>query len=174
MKVEKPRSVVPGHSAAAYRSNPFDSDDGYDNKKHTVNPSRKTSSEPEREFNNNPLDGHEMKGYTSLPPNALNSAARNRYKNGFRDSGGLENQSVQELENYAVYEAEETTKSVNNCLKIAEEMRDGATKTLVMLHQQGEQITRAHRVAADVDHDLSRVSLLFKPSTNETWSCCFS
>ncbi|KAF3438121.1 hypothetical protein FNV43_RR20877 [Rhamnella rubrinervis] len=65
-------------------------------------------------------------------------------------------QSVQELENYAVYKAEETTKSVNGCLKIAEDIRDDATKTLVVLHQQGEQITRTHMVAADIDYDLSR------------------
>ncbi|GLT72447.1 hypothetical protein SLA2020_443810 [Shorea laevis] len=84
------------------------------------------------------------------------SAARNKYKNDFRDSGGLENQSVQELENLAVYKAEETTKSVNSCLKIAEDIREDATKTLVVLHQQGEQITRTHMVAADIDHDLSR------------------
>ncbi|KAL0421969.1 UNVERIFIED_CONTAM: SNAP25 homologous protein SNAP33 [Sesamum latifolium] len=84
------------------------------------------------------------------------ASARTSYKNDFRDSGGLENQTVQELENYAVYKAEETTKSVNGCLKIAEEMREDATKTLVTLHQQGEQITRTHMVAADMDHDLSR------------------
>ncbi|XWS47960.1 hypothetical protein CRYUN_Cryun13aG0030700 [Craigia yunnanensis] len=50
----------------------------------------------------------------------------------------------------------ETTKTVNSCVKIAEEMREGATKTLITLHQQGEQITRTHNVAAGIDHDLSR------------------
>ncbi|BBH03993.1 soluble N-ethylmaleimide-sensitive factor adaptor protein 33 [Prunus dulcis] len=64
---------------------------------------------------------------------------RNKYKNDFRDTGGVENQSVEELENYAVYKAEETTKSVNGCLKIAEEIREDATKTLVTLHQQGNK-----------------------------------
>ncbi|CAN6717703.1 unnamed protein product [Malus baccata var. baccata] len=81
---------------------------------------------------------------------------RNKYKNDFRDTGGVQNQSVEELENYAVYKAEETTKAVNGCLKIAEEIREDATKTLVTLHQQGEQITRTHMVAADIDQDLSR------------------
>lgn len=85
------------------------------------------------------------------------SAARNRYKNDFRDSGGIENQSVQELENYAVYKAEETTSKLNGCLRIAEEIREDGTKTLVTLHQQGEQITRTHQTAADIEHDLSRV-----------------
>ncbi|KAK4747286.1 hypothetical protein SAY87_026323 [Trapa incisa] len=134
---------------AASGSNPFDSDDEYDNKRHTSN--------PKREFDGkNRFGDQKTEGSSSLLPIALSSAGRNRYKNGFRDSGGLENQSVQELENYAVYKAEETTKDVNNCLKIAEDMRDTATKTLVMLHEQGEQITRAHRTAADIDHDLSR------------------
>jgi synaptosomal-associated protein 25 len=76
--------------------------------------------------------------------------------------GGLENQPVQELENYAVYKAEETTKAVNGCLKIAEEMREGATTTLITLHQQGEQITKTHSVAVEIDHDLSRVWLRLK------------
>ncbi|KAL2465097.1 SNAP25-like proteinous protein SNAP33 [Abeliophyllum distichum] len=88
--------------------------------------------------------------------NSVTSAARNKYRNDFRESGGLEAQSVQELEDYSVYKAEETTKSVDNCLKIAEDIREDATKTLVTLHQQGEQITRTHMVAADMDHDLSR------------------
>jgi synaptosomal-associated protein 25 len=36
-------------------------------------------------------------------------------------------------------------------------MREDASKTLVMLHHQGEQITRSHDIAAGIDHDLSRV-----------------
>ncbi|WOL07780.1 hypothetical protein Cni_G16528 [Canna indica] len=93
-----------------------------------------------------------------LPPSSHLgfSAARNRYKNDFRDSGGIENQSVQELENYAVYKAEETTSKLNGCLKIAEEIREDASKTLVNLHQQGEQITKTHQTATDIEHDLSR------------------
>ena len=63
---------------------------------------------------------------------------------------------MQELEKYAVYKAEETTQSVNNCLRIAENIREDATKTLDMLHTQGEQITRTHMAAVDIDKDLSR------------------
>ncbi|KAL0335568.1 UNVERIFIED_CONTAM: SNAP25 homologous protein SNAP33 [Sesamum radiatum] len=138
-------------------ANPFDSDDEFDTKK-IREASARTSSEPSLVASNlssNPFDDDETKG-TSSTQWSINSSARNRYKNDFRDSGGLENQTVQELENYSVYKAEETTKSVNGCLKIAEEMREDATKTLVTLHQQGEQITRTHMVAADMDHDLSR------------------
>lgn len=137
-------------------SNPFDSDDESD-KRQTVKPSRRTSSEPSVATPNlsaNPFDDEEIK---ETPSRAYStSTARNKYKNDFRESGGFENQTVEELEDYAVYKAEETTKSVNGCLKIAEEMREDATKTLITLHQQGEQITRTHMTAANIDHDLSR------------------
>ncbi|KAJ7956443.1 SNAP25-likeous protein SNAP33-like [Quillaja saponaria] len=139
-------------------SNPFNSDDE-ENDKQKYNSSRRTSSEPAlvaTDFNTNPFDDDEGYRNTSSSSYALTSAGRNKYKNDFRDSGGVGNQSVQELENYADYKAEETTKAVNNCLKIAEDIREDATKTLVTLHQQGEQITRTHYVAADIDRDLSR------------------
>lgn len=154
LKVAKPSSVDPVKSG----SNPFDSDDEAKvNKSYTS--SRKTSSERAlvtREVNTNPFDDIDADKNSSSSLYAHRSADRNRYKNDFRDSGGYENQSVQELEGFAVYKAEETTKSVNNCLKIAENIREDATKTLVTLHQQGEQITRSHYVAADIDNDLSR------------------
>ncbi|KAJ9163555.1 hypothetical protein P3X46_023207 [Hevea brasiliensis] len=143
------------------RPNPFDSDDELD-KKQTLKPSRKTSSEPNLttpDFSTNPFDDDEERETSSSSLYSFSSAAsaaRNKYKNDFRDSGGLENQSVQELENYAVYKAEETTKEVNGCLKIAEEIREDATKTLITLHQQGDQITKTHNVAVETDHDLSR------------------
>ncbi|KAK4794896.1 hypothetical protein SAY86_012890 [Trapa natans] len=148
-----------------HNSNPFDSDDELDQKPaHSAKPARngmprKTSSEnPVNPPNlgSNPFDDYDGKERFSSHPNSMTSAAKNNYKNDFRDSGGLESQSVQELEGYAVYKAEETTKTVNSCLKIAEDIRVDATQTLVTLHQQGEQITRAHEVAAHIDHDLSR------------------
>ncbi|KAB2000032.1 hypothetical protein ES319_D12G203900v1 [Gossypium barbadense] len=156
LKTAKHNSVDPARVAAS-RSNPFDSDDEFDNKQ-TLKPSRRTSSEPTLSppnFGANPLDDNEGK-VNSSSSYWQSSASRNKYKNDFHDSGGLENQSVQELENYALYKSEETTKTVNNCVKIAEEMREGATNTLIALHQQGEQITRTHNTAAGIDHDLSR------------------
>lgn len=137
------------------RSNPFDSDDDDElNDKPTLKTSKRNSSEPNLSVvgsGTNPFDDDDITG----------TSARNKYKNDFRDYGGLDNQSVQELENYAVYKAEETTKAVNGCLKIAEEIRDDATKTLVTLHHQGDQITRTHYTAANIDHDLSRVCMPF-------------
>ncbi|KAM7256068.1 hypothetical protein ACFE04_011809 [Oxalis oulophora] len=155
LKVTRHNSADPPAFPASSRSNPFDSDDEMDNLK----PSQRTSSEPHlKNLTTNPFDDNNntneiIKGGSSY---SRTSAAKNRYRNDFRDSGGVENQSVQELEDYAHYKAEETTKAVNGCLKIAVDMREDATKTLVMLHQQGEQITRTHHVAADMDHDLSR------------------
>lgn len=72
-----------------------------------------------------------------------------------------DNMSVQELEKYAVNQSQETTKSVNNCLRIAEDIRQDATKTLETLHQQGEQIHRTHVMAADMERDLSKVLFQF-------------
>ncbi|KAK2965755.1 hypothetical protein RJ640_003293 [Escallonia rubra] len=152
-KISKQKSVDPGF----HSPNRFDSDNESDNKQ-THNFSRRTSSEPSLVTPNlraNLFDDNEGKK-TSSSSYSLTSAARNKYKNDFHDAGGFESQSVQELENYSVYKAQETTKAANNCLKIAEDMRQDATQTLVMLHQQGEQITRTHVVAADIDHDLSR------------------
>ncbi|KAL4015771.1 hypothetical protein IC575_023369 [Cucumis melo] len=152
-KVTKQNSVDPELSTGS-GTNPFDSDTGPDAKQ-TLNAARRTSSEPVLPIPNaNPFDDDD--GFVGRKGTATSSGSKDRYKNDFRDSGGLENQSVQELENYAVYKAEETTKSVNNCLKIAEDIREDATKTLDMLHKQGEQIERTHRMAADMDKDLSK------------------
>lgn len=136
--------------------NPFESDDGVKAKENQLS-SKRTSSDPSlvtENFSSNPFDDDHRHAPSST--SSLTWSERNKYKNDFRDSGGIENQSVQELENYAVYKAEETTKAVNGCLKIAEEIREDATQTLVTLHHQGEQITRTHMVAADIDYDLSR------------------
>ncbi|KAG5237208.1 SNAP25 protein [Salix suchowensis] len=47
-------------------------------------------------------------------------------------------------------------KQCYNCLRIAEDIRHDATRTLDMLHAQGEQITRTHNMAFDMDKDLSK------------------
>lgn len=154
-KVSKQKSVDPGFSAS--KSNPFDSDDEPE-PKGIIKPARRTSSEPMLITPNNPFDDdYGGRGTTSSSSSYSNSAAaRDRYKNDFRDSGGLQNQSVQDLENYAVYKAEDTTNSVNNCLRIAENIREDATKTLDMLHHQGEQVSRTHNMCVDMDKDLGR------------------
>ncbi|KGN63709.1 SNAP25 homologous protein SNAP33 [Cucumis sativus] len=153
-------SSQPANSARS-SPNPVNSNDNLDKKQKQS--SRITSSHQATAAPNPKsalFDDHLEKGTDSSSYSSSSSSyswsSRNRYKNDFRDSGGIENQTVEELESYAVYKAEETTNSVNNCLKIAEDIREDATKTLVALHQQGEQITRTHVVTADIDNDLSR------------------
>lgn len=152
----KHNSVDPGFPGQ-HTSNPFDSDDEIDKKSTPIpNPARRTSSEPSvlTQDSRSALfdDDNESKGSGYK----LSYASRNKYKNDFVESGGVENQDVQELEHYAAYKAEETTKTVNSALKIAENIREDATKTIITLHQQGEQITRTHMTAADIEQDLSR------------------
>ncbi|XP_047312015.1 SNAP25 homologous protein SNAP33-like [Impatiens glandulifera] len=146
----KKNIVVPG-------SNPFDSDQESNKKTHQPF-SHIASSEPILiHGQDSRIKLFEDSGNKVKPSShTVLWSAKSRYKNDFTNSGGLENQSVQELENYAEYKAEETTKTVNSCLKIAENMRDDATKTLVALHHQGEQINRTHAAAANIDYDLSR------------------
>lgn len=117
-------------------SNPFDSDTDTDNRNRGMTPGRRTCSEPTL--------------VTPDDPDEFFGSTRNKQK---RD---LDSMSVQELESYAVNQAQDTTKSVNSCLKIAEDIRQDATRTLDTLHQQGEQIHRTHVMAADMDRDLSK------------------
>lgn len=132
-----------------------------ENKTTTLTADRRTNSEPipsvVPKSKGNYFDEDDDDDWGRKPVSSAVSKDKNRYKNDFQNSGGLENQSVQELENYAVYKAEETTSTVNNCLKIAEDIRGDATRTLDMLHQQGDQITRTHNMVVDTEKDLSRV-----------------
>ncbi|XP_008777761.2 SNAP25 homologous protein SNAP33-like [Phoenix dactylifera] len=150
-KASKQRSADPGFLG----SNPFDSDSESNlNHKNARASSAPAISRANKESSQFGYSEDEGRGTSSSYSGF--SSARNKYKNDFRESGGFENQSVQELENYAVYKADETTQKVNGCLKIAEEMRDDASRTLVTLHQQGQQINRTHLTTIDVDHELSR------------------
>ncbi|XP_028762046.1 putative SNAP25 homologous protein SNAP30 [Neltuma alba] len=142
---------------ASPSSNPFDSDTEPVNKA-TQKPARRTTSEYALKAPNskgNPFDDDEEDDWgrgASSSSSHSSSAAKHRFGN----HGGLENQSVQELENYALNKAEETTKGVRNCLKIGEDIREEATKTLEMLHQQGEQITKTHNMIVDTEKDLTK------------------
>ncbi|KAK3157865.1 hypothetical protein QOZ80_2AG0129320 [Eleusine coracana subsp. coracana] len=147
---------APKKKAAA---NPFDSDS--DDDKPQQRPARASSVPLPADQRGTPSPfgggGNGDGGLFSSSSSSYSSGPANRhYRNDFRDAGGLEAQSVQELEGYAAYKAEETTRRTQGCLKIAEEMRDTASKTLVTVHQQGEQIHRTHMMAVDIDQDLSR------------------
>lgn len=148
------------------KSKPKSSDNGNINSE-DIKPARRTTSEPmlvTPDLNDNA--GKKRRGSstrTSPEPRDRSS------KNDFDESrGGLENQTMEQLETYAVKKAEETTSSVNNCLRMAENIREDATKTLDMLHQQGEQINKTHNMTVDTDKDLTKVTLLL---FCERWIC---
>ncbi|XP_062218923.1 SNAP25 homologous protein SNAP32-like [Phragmites australis] len=140
----------------ASRANPFDSDSD-DGEKHQQRPARASSVPPPAGQRDSLFGAGERGGLFSSSSSAMPVSAMSRhYRNDFRDAGGLESQSMQELEGYAAYKAEETTRRAQGCVRIAEEMRDTASKTLVTVHQQGQQIHRTHMMAVDIDQDLSR------------------
>ncbi|KAL3654289.1 putative SNAP25 protein snap30 [Castilleja foliolosa] len=135
---EKPPTQKPVDS-----SNPFDSDTESDSKKSAVTTtSRRTNSEPVLPVPDDDDDDYFGRGPTSL--------------SAYKKKKDLESMSVQELESYAVDKAQDTTNSVNNCLKIAVDIREDGTRTLETLHAQGEQIHRTHVMAADMEKDLSK------------------
>ncbi|KAH9315184.1 hypothetical protein KI387_023811 [Taxus chinensis] len=57
--------------------------------------------------------------------------------------------------NKTLQQCEETTATVENCKKLAEEMEEEAAKTLANLYEQGQLIRRTHNVAVDIDHHLT-------------------
>lgn len=57
--------------------------------------------------------------------------------------------SLQVLEGYAINQAKETMSSLNNRLKIAEDIREEGAKTLDTLHKQSEQIHHTHMMAIE-------------------------
>ncbi|KAE8719414.1 putative SNAP25-like proteinous protein SNAP30 [Hibiscus syriacus] len=135
------------------KQKPADAEDN----QNAMPPARRTSSDPvllADSMEDDTGKGKKKQSSASTRP----SPARNRdkYKDDFRDSGGLQAQTTEDLEGYAVYKAEETTSTVNNCLRIAENIREDASKTLDTLHQQGEQIERTHQMAVGMDKDLSK------------------
>ncbi|CAN6982372.1 unnamed protein product [Brassica oleracea var. botrytis] len=138
----------PSSSASASKSNPFDSvdeSDGY--KKHTLKPSNKISPQPslpttKKNHGFNPFDDVDDE-------EVVEKRLKPSFKNHFRESGGVENQTVQELESYVVYKSEETTKTVQGI--------SSARDKISLSSKQGEKITRTHHKVVDIDHDLTRI-----------------
>ncbi|CAM8912814.1 unnamed protein product [Rhodiola kirilowii] len=120
------------------------------------NPDRKRSDSPGSEDveNKTPVIGRRIQfENVVLAPDVASS---DRKRSDSPGSDDVEHQSVQGLENYALHKAEENTGILKKCLKIGEDIRGDAVRTLEMLHHQGQQITRTHHVAVDIDKDLSR------------------
>ncbi|MCO5590390.1 hypothetical protein L7F22_044360 [Adiantum nelumboides] len=102
-------------------------------------------SEPDNELRNDLFEG------TSAA-----KTTRMRYDDSQFQKQDLKYKSMEDLEGYALQKAEDTTSTVDNCLRVAEEMKGDATRTLLNLHEQGEQITKTHELTFDIDHNLSR------------------
>jgi synaptosomal-associated protein 25 len=66
------------------------------------------------------------------------------------------NQAVLDLEKHAVNKSQETTSTLKNCLRVADDTMGVGAQTLVSLHEQGVQIERTHEKAVDLDQHLSR------------------
>ncbi|XP_047333200.1 SNAP25 homologous protein SNAP33-like [Impatiens glandulifera] len=139
-------------------------------------PKNMVSSNPFDSDDDESIDNAKMKAF-SAPPLATKYSRTNPFDDDDDDNDNGEKEVKQiikkpalsvrtrrikldELENnesLLVNKAEEeTTKSMEKCLRIAEDIREEASKTLVVLHHQGEQITRTHMIATDIDRDLSR------------------
>ncbi|KAI7740939.1 hypothetical protein M8C21_007205 [Ambrosia artemisiifolia] len=116
-------------------------------------PAKKTSSEPPPGVDSK--KGNAFKDDDD-DDDFFGKAKTSTVRKGQKSKAELDNMSTQELEGYAVDQAEETTKSVQNCLKIAEDIREDANKTLDTLHAQGDQIHRTHEKTAETEKDLSR------------------
>lgn len=149
-RISASTSTSPLHSGAASE------------KQNAITPARRTSSEPvlmTADIKSKLIDDDDDDDYFGKRASSTANKNRNKNKNNnARGKKGLDDMSVQELEDYAVNQAEETTKSVNNCLEIAEDIREDGAQTLETLHKQGEQIHRTHVMAADMDRDLHKVT----------------
>ncbi|CAM6102104.1 unnamed protein product [Calypogeia fissa] len=73
-----------------------------------------------------------------------------------QDQRYFSTKNVEELEQLAVEKTQDTTSSIKNAIRIAEDTKGVATTTLKTLHHQGEQICRTHHTAVRVDEDLGR------------------
>lgn len=145
--------------AASFSYNPFDSPNDEGSQNCPAMPLSRTASERIQYTNRYvkrpaPVRGNSDRDLLLGHGDSSGSATQARYKD-FNENGSYENRTVEELEQYAVYKSKDTTATFNNSIKVAEEIRGDAAKTLTDLHRQGEQIRQTHNVALNIDHDLT-------------------
>jgi hypothetical protein len=70
---------------------------------------------------------------------------------------------VQDLEVYVAYKAEVTMQRVDKCLRVIEETRETASRTLVTVRQQGQQSRHTHAMALDIDQVIKIIFFLAEP-----------
>lgn len=98
---------------------------------------------------------------TSHEEDELFSYGSSNPKGGYGNGNGEDddefvNQAVMDLEKHAVQKSQETTSTLKNCLRVAEDTMGVGAQTLISLHEQGVQIERTHEKAVDLDQHLSR------------------
>lgn len=178
------------HSTGSLGSrNPFSSDDeaskpprhsslgGLDDDERRTSRTRNARKEPVRRGPTSSSSSHtdELFSYGDSKPKSggyhQNDGAH--VVDGMYDShqppqGGQEeeyvNQAVQDLEKYALKKSQDTTSTIKNCVRVAEDTMGIGVQTLITLHDQGIQIERTHEKAVDIDQHLSRVKYIFSHS----------
>lgn len=145
--------------AASFSYNPFDSPNDEGSQNCPAMPLSRTASERIQYTYRYvkrpaPVRGNSDRDLLLGHGDSSGSATQARYKD-FNENSSYENRTVEELEQYAVYKSKDTTATFNNSIKVAEEIRGDAAKTLTDIHRQGEQIRQTHNVALNIDHDLT-------------------
>lgn len=122
----------------------------------------KNPFDDEEVYTKPPRGGSKAVVKTSVPhdnDDDLFSYGSSKPKGGYgqEDDDEYVNKAVMDLENHAVKKSQETTSTLKNCLRVAEDTMGVGAQTLISLHDQGVQIERTHEKAVDLDQHLSRV-----------------
>jgi synaptosomal-associated protein 25 len=169
VSTRRPGSGLFGRSSRAAKENPFDSDEEttsknpFDDEEGYAKPARSGrtvrnkalvsgSSAPSAP----PLPSDELFSYGSSKPKASYAVRHSSYDEDEAPTEEYVNQAVQDLERHAVKKSQETTSTIKNALRVANDTMGVGVETLVTLHDQGIQIERTHERAVDLDQHLSR------------------
>lgn len=172
VSTRRPGSGLFGRSSRAAKENPFDSEEEtasknpFDDEEGYAKPPRSgrtvrnkalvsASSAPSAP----PLPSDELFSYGSSKPKASYAGRHSSYDDEEAPTEEYVNQAVQDLERHAVKKSQETTSTLKNALRVANDTMGVGVETLVTLHDQGIQIERTHERAVDLDQHLSRVCI---------------
>jgi hypothetical protein len=156
------------------KGNPFDSDE----EETTTSRARNARKEPVRR--GGPTSSSLAAAAASQTEELFSygdSRPKSRYQSGNNNGGAYDdtyeshqgeadgeeyvNQAVLDLEKHALKKSQETTSTIKNCVRVAEDTMGIGVQTLITLHDQGIQIERTHEKAVQIDQHLSRVKYIF-------------
>ncbi|CAK9206124.1 unnamed protein product [Sphagnum troendelagicum] len=151
------------------KGNPFDSDE----EETTTSRARNARKEPVRR--GGPTSSSLAAAAASQTEELFSygdSRPKSRYQSGNNNGGAYDdtyeshqgeadgeeyvNQAVLDLEKHALKKSQETTSTIKNCVRVAEDTMGIGVQTLITLHDQGIQIERTHEKAVQIDQHLSR------------------